>query len=97
MRILYLNPCGQMGGAETSLHELLASIRHAKPDWDLWLVLGEDGPLAQRARALGVQVIVAPFPPRAGKVGRCRARAGIAVVVVVKGSRWDGALPAAPG
>ena len=51
MRILYLNPCGQMGGAETSLRELLASIRAAEPEWDLWLVLGEDGPLAGKARA----------------------------------------------
>ena len=69
MRILYLNPCGQMGGAETSLQELLASIRNAEPDWDLWLVLGEDGPLAHRARGLGVQVIVAPFPPGLARLG----------------------------
>jgi glycosyltransferase involved in cell wall biosynthesis len=69
MRILYLNPCGQMGGAETSLYELLASVRNAERDWDLWLVLGEDGPLAQRARGLGVQVIVAPFPPGLATLG----------------------------
>jgi len=69
MRILYLNPCGQMGGAETSLHELLASIRNEEPEWDLWLVLGEDGPLAQRARALGVHVTATPFPPGLATLG----------------------------
>ena len=69
MRILYLNPCGHMGGAETSLHELLAGIRCAEPDWDLWLVLGEDGPLAQRARKLGVQVLVVPFPAALAGMG----------------------------
>jgi len=69
MRILYLNPCGQMGGAETSLHELLASIRQAEPEWELWLVLGEDGPLAGKARELGVKVVVEPFPAALGELG----------------------------
>jgi glycosyltransferase involved in cell wall biosynthesis len=61
-RILYLNPCGQLGGAEVSLLDLLASIRVAEPVWDLHLVIGEDGPLVQRAQLLGVQVLVTPFP-----------------------------------
>lgn len=69
MRILYLNPCGQMGGAETSLRQLLASIRTAAPHWDLILVLAEDGPLASRARELGVQVVVMPFPPALARLG----------------------------
>ena len=63
MRIVYLNPSGRLGGAETSLRELLASIRAAEPGWELWLVLGEDGPLAAIARDLGVRVFVKPFPP----------------------------------
>ena len=69
MRILYLNTCGQMGGAETSLQELLASLRDAEPEWDLWLVLGEYGPLAAKARGLGVKVLVEPFPAALGKLG----------------------------
>jgi glycosyltransferase involved in cell wall biosynthesis len=69
VRILYLNPCGQMGGAETSLVELLASVRAAKPDWQLSLALGEDGPLADKARALGLQVILAPFPRSLARLG----------------------------
>ena len=69
MRIVYLNPCGKLGGAETSLREILASMRAAEPGWDLWLILGEDGPLADIARDLGVQVVVKPFPPSLARLG----------------------------
>ncbi len=78
MRVVYLNPCGQMGGAETSLRELLASVREAEPGWELYLVLGEDGPLVGIAQKLGVQVVVLPFPrtlSRIGDAGRGRFRA----------------------
>ena len=69
MRIVYLNPCGQMGGAETSLLELLASVHRAAPELELWLVLGEDGPLADLARQLGVTVVLLPFPAALARVG----------------------------
>jgi glycosyltransferase involved in cell wall biosynthesis len=69
MRVVYLNPCGQMGGAEMSLMDLLASMRAAEPGWQYWLVLGEDGPLAEHAKAAGVQVIVAPFPRALARLG----------------------------
>jgi glycosyltransferase involved in cell wall biosynthesis len=58
-----------MGGAETSLVELLASIRSAEPEWELYLVLGQTGVLADRARQLGVRVTVAPFPPALARLG----------------------------
>jgi glycosyltransferase involved in cell wall biosynthesis len=69
MRIVYLNPCGQMGGAEMSLMDLLASMRAAEPSWQFWLVLGEDGPLVDQAKSAGVQVMVAPFPPALARLG----------------------------
>lgn len=69
MRIVYLNPCGQMGGAETSLRELLASLRNAEPAWELRLALGEDGPLTGIARELNVAVMVIPFPPALARIG----------------------------
>lgn len=83
MRIVYLNPCGNLGGAETSLHSLLASMRAAEPSFELWLVLGEDGPLANIARDLGVQVRVRPFPPslrRLGDAGTGRVETGLALL-----------------
>src|SRR5579871_3445032 len=69
MRILFLNPCGQMGGAETSLRELLANLRSTEPDWKLYLLLGEDGPFVDIARRLGVKVTVLPFPPAVARLG----------------------------
>jgi glycosyltransferase involved in cell wall biosynthesis len=69
MRVVYLNPCGQMGGAELSLLDLLASLRAAEPAWQLHLVLGEDGPLVEQAGAAGVRVTVAPFPRALARLG----------------------------
>ncbi len=69
MRIAYLNPCGKFGGAETSLREILASIRNAEPDLELWLVLGEDGPLAEVARDLKVRVVIQAFPSALARIG----------------------------
>jgi glycosyltransferase involved in cell wall biosynthesis len=74
VRIVYLNPCGRLGGAETSLRELLASVRAAEPEWELWLVLGEDGPLADQAREIGVKVIVLEFPPALARLGDAGSR-----------------------
>lgn len=58
-----------MGGAETSLQELLTAVRSAEMDWQLWLLLGEDGPLATKARALGVRVIVERMPAALAELG----------------------------
>jgi len=69
VRIVYLNPGGKLGGAETSLRELLASVRASEPAWELWLVLGEDGPLASIARESGVKVDILPFPPAVARLG----------------------------
>jgi glycosyltransferase involved in cell wall biosynthesis len=69
MRVVFLNPLGQMGGAEMSLMDLLVSLRAAEPGWQFWLLLGEDGPLVQQAKAAGVEVMVAPFPPALARLG----------------------------
>ena len=69
MRVLYLNPCGQLGGAETSLLEILRSVHAAESKWELCLVLGEDGPFAAEARKRGAQVIIQPFPPALAHLG----------------------------
>ncbi len=89
MTIVYLNPSGRLGGAETSLRELLASVRAAEPGWELWLVLGEDGPLAGIARDLGAKVLVKPFPPalaRLGDRGRWSALVGLLKAARASGS-----------
>lgn len=95
MKVLYLNPGAQMGGAETSLVELLSGVRKLHPDWELHLLLGEDGPLALHARSIGCVCHVLPLPAtlaRAGDSG-LRNRSGrlSAVVGLLRG------LLAAPG
>jgi glycosyltransferase involved in cell wall biosynthesis len=69
MKIVYLNPSGQLGGAETSLLDILASMRAARPDWSLHLVANDEGPLVGRANALGVETRVIPFPKSISTLG----------------------------
>jgi glycosyltransferase involved in cell wall biosynthesis len=76
VRIVYLSACGQMGGAETSLRSLMASVRQARPGWELSMVLAGAGPLAEKAQELGVKVLPLPFPAalaELGDAGRSRA------------------------
>ena len=49
VKIVYLNPTGQLGGAERVLLDLLASLRAAKPDLSTELIVASEGPLAERA------------------------------------------------
>ncbi len=54
MKILYLNPAAQLGGAERSLLDIMAELRALRPHWKLSLIAGEYGPLLEAAREIGV-------------------------------------------
>jgi glycosyltransferase involved in cell wall biosynthesis len=69
MRVMYLNPTGQLGGAESSLLDILASLRRAQPAWPLHLLAASDGPLIAQAQALGVTTEIVAFPPSLGRLG----------------------------
>jgi glycosyltransferase involved in cell wall biosynthesis len=69
MRIVYLNPSAQLGGAEVSLLDILTSLRDAEPDWSLNLIVADNGPLVLKARGLGITTIVVPFPPMLARLG----------------------------
>ena len=69
MRIAFLNPIGQIGGAERSLLDVISSLREARPDWSLNLVAGEDGPLVAAAKELGVAVGVSDLPEELARLG----------------------------
>jgi hypothetical protein len=75
MRVMFLNPTGQLGGAESSLVDILASLRHAEPSWPLHLLAASDGPLIGRVRSLGVTAEVLPFPPAIARLGEHGAAA----------------------
>ena len=69
MRILYLNPGAQLGGAERVLLDLITEVRIARPSWELNLITGEDGPLLERVRAVGAGAEAIPFPGRLARFG----------------------------
>ena len=69
MSILFLSPTGQIGGAEAALHEMIAGLRDAHPSWSLGVVVGSDGPLVDKVRALGGRVDVLTFPPALARLG----------------------------
>src|SRR5258708_24478521 len=69
MRILFLNPSGQLGGAELSLLDVMASLHARQPDWKLGLVASDAGPLVDAANALGAETHVLPFPTRLSQLG----------------------------
>lgn len=73
MRIAYLTTSGQLGGAETSLLEILASVRAAEPTWRLSVVAPSAGPFVERAWALGVDARVLPFPRALARMGESHA------------------------
>jgi len=75
MRLMFLSASGQLGGAETSLLEILASLRQAEPSWPLHLLVAAEGPLAARAASLGVGVVSLPFPPSIARLGESGAAA----------------------
>jgi glycosyltransferase involved in cell wall biosynthesis len=69
VRLLYLNPTAAMGGAERVLLDLLGIVRRAQPSWPLALIVGQEGPLAEDAAALGVDTQVLPFPRDFAQLG----------------------------
>lgn len=67
--MVFLSPSGQMGGAERSLFDILASLRATVPDWSLHLIVAADGPLAARATEIGVPTTILPFPRVLARLG----------------------------
>ena len=74
MKILFLNPTGQVGGAEAALLEVIAGLSEARPSWGLGVIVASDGPLVLRARALGAEVHVLPFPKALARLGEWDGR-----------------------
>jgi glycosyltransferase involved in cell wall biosynthesis len=63
MRVLYLSPSGELGGAERALLENISALRSQEPSWTIGLIALEDGPALSEARSLGIDVTVLPPPP----------------------------------
>jgi glycosyltransferase involved in cell wall biosynthesis len=83
VKILYLNPATELGGAERSLLLLMQSLKSARLDWRMGLITGADGPLVERAKALGADAIALPFPEglaQLGDAGSSEAERGRSII-----------------
>src|SRR5262245_36896807 len=69
MRILFVNPVGQIGGAERVLIDAFASIRAADIGQEINLLLLDDGPPADEALKLSTKVNVLGVPESIGSLG----------------------------
>lgn len=76
MKIVFLSPSGQLGGAETALLDMLAAIREARPDWRLATIAASNGPLVSKAAAYGDSAAM-PFPDALARLGEWGARGSI--------------------
>jgi glycosyltransferase involved in cell wall biosynthesis len=73
MRIVFLNPSGELGGAEAVLLDMLATLKEAEPVWELHLIASAEGALIEKAKALGVSTGVLPFPAAVARLGDASA------------------------
>ncbi len=78
MRIVFLNPSGALGGAETALLALLTALREARPAWTLSLAASSPGPLIDRTLALGIPAISLTFPSSVARLGEWGRRGSMA-------------------
>jgi glycosyltransferase involved in cell wall biosynthesis len=77
VRIVFLSPSGELGGAETALLDILAVVRHARPEWTLTMIAASDGPLIARAAAYADTSALA-FPDALARLGEWGARGSVA-------------------
>jgi glycosyltransferase involved in cell wall biosynthesis len=69
VKVIFFNPIGTLGGAEMCLLDVLASLRTMQSDWQLGVVLGDDGPLRRAVEDLGVACRLLPLPRSVARLG----------------------------
>ena len=69
MRILFLNPIGELGGAERCLLDFFFELRRLRPSWELNLISGTPGPLLEQAQPLGVRAELLAMPEELAAAG----------------------------
>ncbi len=70
MKILYVNPSSQLGGAERSLIDVICAVRDRDPAIEIIvLITAADGPLVTELIAIGVKVILLELPKKIAQLG----------------------------
>ena len=93
MKILFLNPGAELGGAERSLLLLIESLRAARPNWQIDLIAGAEGPLIERVRASGARAQVLEFPRALATLGDASALDGGSRILRMAGGIGRAGLP----
>lgn len=73
VRVCFLASCGELGGAESCLLDTLEVTRERHPDWEISLVVPQEGALAESARHLNVNVDCIPLPEVLARIGDSRS------------------------
>lgn len=76
MRVLFLNPIGNVGGAERVLLTAVAGVRREWPDAQVRVITLSAGPLIDAVRALGAEADVVPLPAQLGAMGDSDLKGG---------------------
>ena len=88
LRVVYLDHCAQLSGAEIALLRLLPALVE---DVDAHVILGEDGPLVPRLAAAGVSCEVVPMAEAARGLHRERVHlARLPVTTLLQTARYTG-------
>jgi glycosyltransferase involved in cell wall biosynthesis len=69
MRLLFLSPAANLGGAERCMLDYAASLLSRAPGAEIGLLVAADGPLVQEASSLGVRVLRLGFGNHLAEVG----------------------------
>jgi len=94
VRLCFLSPVGQIGGAERVLVLAARAMRACRPSWCLSAILFESGPLEGALAELGVTVRVLPWPAALASFGDS-ALIGAGVIGRLRGmTRLAGLAPA---
>jgi glycosyltransferase involved in cell wall biosynthesis len=93
VRVLFLNPGAQLGGAERSLLDIIESLRATADPPGLGLICLEEGPLVDEAGRAGVDVEVVEIPPDWRRLGDADLAGGsLAGFLRLAGSAGRGSL-----
>lgn len=69
MRITFLSPSAQIGGAERCLLDLVDGLNEQHPDWRVHVIASGDGPLIAELARVGISHRAMPFPKRLARLG----------------------------
>jgi glycosyltransferase involved in cell wall biosynthesis len=95
MRIAFLSTSAGLGGAERVLLDLLWSLRTSRPDVECHLVSPAEGPLTERAAALGVTGHIVPMAESLGRTGESHLGGGRIAVLWALAAQSATSLPGA--